>query len=480
MKSPSDLIVIGNRDSCLENIISGLTTSQWSVEHIGDVNQLRSCLAAKRHLVGVIYIDASQDNFLDDLSVIINEFETRWLAICASEKVLMSQPCRMIGHLLCGYHTLPVSIEQLQDTLKHLHSLACLGLTSSERASISQDTCTECPMVGESQVMKTLFRTVHKVAAVDAPVFIQGESGTGKELTARAIHEESSRSGHAFNAVNCGALPANLIQSELFGHEKGAFTGATQRKVGIIESTEGGTLFLDEIGDLPLEMQVNLLRFLENHTIQRVGGLKEIPVDVRVLAATHVDLEKAVENGTFREDLYHRLNVLQVQVPPLRERGNDIEVLANHFFERFSNEKSMQVKGFTKESLAIMRLYEWPGNIRELINRVRRAMVMCEHPLIRPADLGLERRHSASRYARSLEEARDMAERNVVMAALARNSFNVQHAARELGISRVTLYRLMEKHKIHREAQDPPHSNSGGRHSAANVLHFTASPRGRE
>ncbi|GAA0629289.1 hypothetical protein GCM10009016_18980 [Halomonas beimenensis] len=321
--------------------------------------------------------------------------------------------------------------------------------------------------------MKSLYRTIHKVAVVDAPVFIQGESGTGKELTARAIHEESSRSGEAFNAVNCGALPANLIQSELFGHEKGAFTGASQRKIGIIESTQGGTLFLDEIGDLPLDMQVNLLRFLENHTIQRVGGLKEIEVDVRVLAATHVDLEHAVAEGRFREDLYHRLNVLQVKVPALRERGEDIETLAKYFFKCFANEKSMQVKGFTKESLAIMRLYEWPGNIRELINRVRRAMVMCEHPLIRPSDLGLERRHSPSRYAESLEEARDMAERSVVLAGLSRNSFNVQHAARELGISRVTLYRLMEKHHIHRNSEEESHQHTRGHAKAPNVVDFS-------
>lgn len=336
-------------------------------------------------------------------------------------------------------------------------------------------------MVGNSPIMKELFKTIHKVAVVDAPVFIQGESGTGKELTARAIHDESSRAGHPFNAVNCGALPTNLIQSELFGHEKGAFTGASQRKIGIIENTEGGTLFLDEIGDLPLELQVNLLRFLENHTIQRVGGLKEIEVDVRVLAATHVDLEKAVEKGSFREDLYHRLNVLQVRIPPLRMRGEDIEVLAHHFFHQFANEKSLQVTGFNKESLALMRLYEWPGNIRELINRVRRAMIMCDHHLIRPTDLGLERRHCASRHAESLEEARDIAERGVVLASLTRNSFNIQHAARELGISRVTLYRLMEKHKVNRasEAQGPKGKVEGGTpREAPNVLHLSSLKKG--
>jgi DNA-binding NtrC family response regulator len=272
-----------------------------------------------------------------------------------------------------------------------------------------------------------------------------------------------------------------LIQSELFGHEKGAFTGATQRKLGIIEHTDGGTLFLDEIGDLPLEMQVNLLRFLENNTIQRVGGLKEIVVNLRVLAATHVDLEQAVKEGKFREDLYHRLNVLQVQVPPLKERGADIVMLAHYFFNKFSADKPFIVNGFSKESLAVMQGSEWPGNIRELINRVRRAMVMSEHSLIRPTDLGLERRHSEARYASSLEEARDMAERSVIMASLTRNAFNILHAARELGISRVTLYRLMEKHKVHRHEHHKEAGSIATNRAPAspNVLSFTPTSKGR-
>ena len=230
-------------------------------------------------------------------------------------------------------------------------------------------------MVGVSAPMQAVFRNLRKIAAVDAPVLITGETGTGKELAARAIHERSRRSSGPFVAVNCAALPATLIQSELFGYERGAFTGAQRRKIGSIESANGGILFLDEIGDLSLDLQVNLLRFLEESAIQRVGSPKEIPVDVRVIAATHDDMERATAEGRFREDLYYRLNVLRLEMPMLRARGEDIEVLARFFFEKFRQETSHKVIGFSPEALQSMADYDWPGNVRELINRVRRATV---------------------------------------------------------------------------------------------------------
>jgi DNA-binding NtrC family response regulator len=248
-------------------------------------------------------------------------------------------------------------------------------------------------------------------------------------------------------AVNCGALPANLIQSELFGHEKGAFTGAHQRKIGRIEAAAGGTIFLDEIGDLSLDLQVNLLRFLQAKTIERVGGTQSLQVDVRVIAATHVDLERAVAEGRFREDLYYRLNVLHLRVPALRERENDIELLARFFFEKFAKEKNPQVRGFSQQALQVMNTYAWPGNVRELINRIRRAMVMCENRLMTPGDLGLERR-SARRTIRTLVGARAAAEKEAIQYALRHTGNNVSRAARELRISRVTLYRLIEKYSI--------------------------------
>jgi DNA-binding NtrC family response regulator len=244
--------------------------------------------------------------------------------------------------------------------------------------------------------------------------------------------------------VNCGAIPSTLIQSELFGHEKGAFTGADREKRGLIEAASGGTLFLDEIGDLPRELQINLLRFLQEGTISRVGSIRTIRVDARVIAATHVDLERAVANGSFREDLFYRLNVLSLRVPPLRERNEDIETLAEHFFDKFAAEKSPRLKGFSDRAFAAMRAHTWPGNVRELINRIRRAMVMAQGRLITPADLGLEKSVGAPQEA--LEEARTRAEQNAIATSLKRAGKNVTLAAKHLGVSRMTLYRLMAKH----------------------------------
>jgi transcriptional regulator with PAS, ATPase and Fis domain len=246
--------------------------------------------------------------------------------------------------------------------------------------------------------------------------------------------------------VNCGALPANLIQSELFGYEKGAFTGAAARKVGHIEAAAGGTIFLDEIGDLSADLQVNLLRFLQENTIERVGSTEKLSVDVRVIAATHVNLEKAVEEGRFREDLYYRLHVLNLKVPPLRERQGDVELLARFFFDKFAKERRPALRGFSHRALGVMREHDWPGNVRELINRVRRAMVMSDKRLITPEDLGL---HAGAPRRRviTLEQAREEAERGAIQSCLQRVR-NVSRAARELGISRVTLYRLMEKHGL--------------------------------
>jgi DNA-binding NtrC family response regulator len=242
-------------------------------------------------------------------------------------------------------------------------------------------------------------------------------------------------------------LPPTLIQSELFGHEKGAFTGAERRKIGSIEAANGGTLFLDEIGDLSLPLQVNLLRFLEGSTIQRVGSPKEIRVDVRVIAATHTDMEQATARDAFREDLYFRLNVLRLEMPALRMRGEDIEVLAQFFFKQFARESAHRVKGFSPEALRSLVEYDWPGNVRELINRVRRATVMCDGRLIRSADLGFDGRPRAVRIP-TLEEVRAVAERDAILTALRGTGNNMSQAARALGTSRPRLYRLMARYDL--------------------------------
>ena len=304
-------------------------------------------------------------------------------------------------------------------------------------------------MVGASPAMLRLFEAIRRYATSSAPVLIMGESGTGKELAARAIHERSSWAKGPFVPINCGALPTTLIASELFGYEKGAFTGAAGRRIGRIESAEGGTVFLDEIGDLPLETQVHLLRFLQEKTIERVGGNTSITVNSRIIAATNVNLRDAVAKGRFREDLYYRLNVLNLVMPPLRERGDDIMLLARFFLQQFAKEIGCDISDFSAEAQAAIVTHPWPGNVRELIACVRRAVVMADGSSIRASDLGLasgETQEIAPE--RGLGKARAEAEAQLVRSALEHNRFHVKKTASELGVSRVTLYRLIQKHDI--------------------------------
>jgi DNA-binding NtrC family response regulator len=352
--------------------------------------------------------------------------------------------CRdlIVDHLF-DHHTAPVGIDRLGMTLGHAWGHAALRQEAQGGDARSRD----ASIVGDSPATQELLRQVRRVAKVDAPVLIRGESGSGKELTAQAIHRQSSRAKGPFVPVNCGAIQASLIQSELFGHVKGAFTGASMDGRGLIEAASGGTIFLDEIGDLSLELQTNLLRFLQEKTINRVGSTRSIDVDARVIAATHVDLDKAVAAGTFREDLFYRLNVVPLRVPSLRERSADVGLLAEHFFDKFAKEKGPQLKGFSRRAMAALSAHPWPGNVRELINRVRRAAVMAEGRLITPHDLGLEERDE-SRGWDVLEEARLRAEHGAISVSLQHAGKNVTEAARQLGVSRMTLYRLMAKHGI--------------------------------
>jgi len=299
--------------------------------------------------------------------------------------------------------------------------------------------------VGDCAAMTSMYGRVVRIARTDASVLIAGETGTGKELVARTLHDRSARKAKPFVAVNCGALPTHLIASELFGHERGAFTGAAAQRIGRIEQADGGTLFLDEIGDLPADAQTYLLRALQEGVVERVGGTRPITVDVRIIAATHVDLEGAVSAGRFRLDLFHRLKVLEVHVPPLRERGRDICALAEHFLETFRPEAGRRIRGFAPDALQALMLHGWPGNVRELANRVRQAAVMGESSLVSADDLGLA--PTGGDTSASLEAMRERAEIEAIRTALIRSGRNFSRASKALGISRMTLYRLIQKHQ---------------------------------
>jgi two-component system NtrC family response regulator len=302
-------------------------------------------------------------------------------------------------------------------------------------------------IIANSTGILRVLRTIEKIAPTDVAVLLRGESGTGKELLAQAIHKLSARARGPFVPINCAAIPETLLESELFGHEKGAFTGAVKQTIGRIESADGGTLFLDEIGDVPLPMQVKLLRFLQNQVVERIGGRQPVQVDVRIVCATNQDLELMMAEGRFREDLYYRLNEVTVGVPPLRERESDAVVLASFFMRRFAAEYGRSVRGFGTAALAAISEYAWPGNVRELENRVKRAVVMTDGPLLSAADLGLAT-YGEKPQSLGLREARARAEREVLQLALAQAGSNLSKAAKLLGISRPTLYDLMQQHQI--------------------------------
>ncbi len=299
-------------------------------------------------------------------------------------------------------------------------------------------------VITSSEAMLKICRTVEKVAPVNATVLLQGESGTGKEVLARAVHELSPRSGKRFVAINCAAIPETLLESELFGYEKGAFTGATKQTIGRIEYASEGTLLLDEIGDLPMPLQAKLLRFLQERVIERLGGRGEIPVDVRVVCATHRDLGEMIRNGGFREDLYYRLSEITITLPPLRQRTGDAVLLARNFLELQARELGRSFKGFTADALDALEAHAWPGNVRELENLIKRAAIMADGSQITAADLGLLPAHGEPAPF-NLRLVREQAERTAVSRALAHSDGSVAHAAELLGVSRPTLYDLMAK-----------------------------------
>ncbi len=450
--------VVALMDDTLHRKLHGhLQDRGWKLHSAPHVDELAALFEQQEFHAGLLQLQRVGNGPLFDL--VGKQPSLQWIALMDHA---FWQPTPQHRNFLAGvydFHTLPVDHDRLILSLGHAWGKGRLLKQPQARP----DSLEHHGLVGNSPAMQSFAQSLRKAGKVDAPVLIGGESGTGKELAAHAIHNMSARATRPFVAVNCGALPTHLIQSELFGHEKGAFTGAHQRKIGHMEAAQGGTLFLDEIADLPLDLQANLLRVLQDKVIERLGSSQKIQLDIRIIAATHINLLQAVAKGHFREDLYYRLNVINLQAPPLRERQGDIELLASSLLQKFSWETGGKVKGFSRQALRAINQYSWPGNVRELINRIRQGVVMAEHLYLTPEDLGMERRTSCTERL-TLDGARAKAESDAIRSALRRCQQNVSEAAKELGVSRATLYRLLDRHDLSGPGKNKTAANVRNRH----------------
>ena len=443
LKIREKLLLVGTGKG-LDAVKNILTENMWVLDVATSEAQFTSLLQQNSYPV-VIAVFSEDDDLLRIIEhYALSNFTTKWIAVIPNDTWLDQHVNMRFSQIFYDYHHQPVQIDRFLDTLGHAYGMSRLSQTELEntaqhRVLFADSSIDE--IIGTSDQIIQLRHMIKVVAEENLTVLVLGESGTGKELVARNIHLQSGRSQHPFIAINCASLPESLIHSELFGHEKGAFTGADKRAIGKIEASDLGTLFLDEIGDMPMNIQVSLLRFLETQQIERLGGVKEIAIDSRIILATNVDLKQAVAEGRFREDLYHRINVIPIHVPALREHRNDIQVMAETFLARFNT--GIDKKYFSSEALRAMQNYHWPGNVRELINRIRRAIVISKDRGILAEDLGLDFIEHANII--DLNTARKLAERKAIVDALESCGNNHTLAAENLGISRTSLYRLLGK-----------------------------------
>jgi two-component system NtrC family response regulator len=344
------------------------------------------------------------------------------------------------------FYQKPVDIDELGLIVARAFHL--YGIEAENRRLEAGGSTVLGSIISAAPEMLKVAKTIERVASADVSVMLLGASGTGKELLAKAVHEKSARAKGAFVAINCAAIPENLLEAELFGYERGAFTGAVKTNPGKIELAQGGTLFLDEVGDIPLPLQVKLLRFLQERVIERIGGRQQIAVDTRIVCATHQDLDGMIAQGSFREDLYYRLAEIVVQIPSLTERSGDSVLLARHFANRFAREMNPKVQGLSPEALAAIDSYGWPGNVRELENRIKRAVIMAEGKTIAAEDLDLPHGRGEEPVPINLRAAREVADRRAIRQAMTRTENNISGAAKLLGISRPTLYDLLKQYQL--------------------------------
>ncbi|NML17639.1 sigma-54 dependent transcriptional regulator [Azohydromonas caseinilytica] len=437
---PRRLLCVGQR---LEALQAGLAQAGWQVYSVPDFAAAERTLRDTSITVGLLVSTSEDEAAWARAGEFVQATELVWVALLQRQALRQPACLDLVLGGLFDHHHLPPDMPRLLATLGHAHGLAALR---QERRNLASEQA-DVGIVGRSPATRQLLAQIRRVARVDAPVLVQGESGTGKELAAHAIHLCSPRRDGPFVALDCGSLQSPLFPAEPAGPLRGEAAAGLQHLGGHLQAANGGTLFLDEVADLPPGLQIALLRLLQERSIHRPGSAQDIEVDVRVIAATHVQLEEAARAGRFRQDLYYRLSVLHLQMPPLRERPQDIALLAQHFYALYAHERRPGLRGFSRGALASLQAHAWPGNVRELNNRIRRAVVMASRRLIRPEDLGFEQAPSLDP-ADALDMARTAAERNAILASLRRAGSNVTQAARELGISRMTLYRLMAKHGI--------------------------------
>lgn len=451
------LLIIDDNEDILTQLKWGLASDSHALHLAKDMARALEIFRKVRPGVVTLdlglppHVDTSEEGFRGLVEMLKIDPSSKIVVITGNDERENALQAIKLGAF--DFFRKPIDLDELRVIIRrafHLHAIEQEHVQIHDAAvDAAQD---NCGIVGACPAMRGVLTLIGKVAASDVPILVSGESGTGKELVARAIHLKSLRKNGSMICINCGAIPENLIESELFGHEKGAFTGAVATVPGKVEYADKGTLFLDEIGELPVNLQVKLLRFLQEMVIQRVGGRKDIPVNVRIIAATNTDIAAAIGKGAFREDLYYRIGVVNIHLPPLRERGGDVRILAEHFLRRVSRDLGKDVAGFTPEAVAYLESHAWPGNIRELENKLRRAVLLAESSRITPEELGFGEDMPAfngfNLSDKTLKEGRAMVEKKMVLAALAKFDGNVLKASEALGISRPTMYDLLKKHEI--------------------------------
>ena len=441
------LLIVDDEESIRSQLRWGLS-EEYRVLTAGTAAEARALLESERP--GLVTLDvalgpsgAPGEEGLQLLEEIVDRLpHTKVVMVTGNDSRENALTALRVGAV--DWYAKPIQLEELKVVLRRArHVREIERAQDPERPSGKRR---YHKLVGESDAIRRVFALVQRVAPTDATVLVTGENGTGKELVANAIHRASGRKDGPFVPINCGAIPENLIEAELFGHERGAFTDAHRAREGRVELAAGGTLFLDEIGELPTHLQVKLLRFLQDRHIERVGGRERLAVDVRLVAATNRDLQSAIAAGRFREDLFYRLSVVTIPVPPLRERGEDVRILAEYFLDYYAKHHRRRLRGFTQSALRSIQAHEWPGNVRELENRVQRAVILAPDSSIRAEDLELAEAQTPK--PRTLQDARDVAERSLLEDALTRNAGNITRAARDVGVSRPTLHDLLKRHGI--------------------------------